>query len=95
MADFIWITTTTTPDGKFDIFQFTGWLQSATLIDLYIGLAHMETLAIAYEERWSLLFGEAQDEAAAKAGFYNNLHHLISIEICDRTDGSFKPQYPN
>lgn len=95
MAQPLWITTTTMPDGTFDIFQFTGWLQHATLLDLYIGLAHMDTLTIAYEERCGLLFGAAKDEAIAKAQFYSNLSLQIDSEILDRTDAAFAPQYPN
>lgn len=95
MTESVWVTTTTLPDGTFDIFQFTVWLQSATLPDLYIGLAQANTLAIAYNERWRLSFGTAKDAAGQKADFYYNLYHLIDNTIIDRTNAALAPQYPN
>lgn len=95
MSESIWITTTTTPDGTFDIFQFMVWLHSATLLELYGTLALMDQLANTHTDRWAITFGEAQEEAAQMAEYYNNLHHLIGIEACDRTDAAFKSQHPN
>lgn len=95
MTELVWVTTTTRHDGTFDIFQFTAWLQSATLLELYAELARIESLAIDSQEQYQITFGKARDEAADTAEYYNNVHHHISMEICDRTNASFKPPEPN
>ena len=92
-ANGVWIVTTT--GFGFDIFHFTAYLQSATLLELHTRLAFIEETLLIEEALFETTSGDMQAEAAGRLAFYNNLHHHISIEICDRTQGSFKPQAPN
>lgn len=95
MAESVWVATTILPDSTFDIFRFTAWLHSATLLELHIELLYAEICATEFTQLWGISFGAAKQEAARKADFYNNLYARIDNEIVDRTDAAFAPQYPN
>jgi hypothetical protein len=89
MTESIWITTITMPIHEFDIFTFNAWLQSATLLELYIELMYVETCTADWSAIWEITFGAFKNKAALRASFYNSLYVLIDNTIIDRTNAAF------
>lgn len=95
MAESVWITTTTLPDGTFDFFRYMALLENASLLELQMEMLYAELCAGEYEALARSTFGKAGDDMKLKANLYNDLWALIDNEIAKRTDDESKPQYPN
>lgn len=95
MAESIWITTTTLPDGTFDFFRFAALLQTATLLELHMELIYAETCADEYGSIADVCYGAEKEEMTAKAILHNSLWALIDNEIFIRGNPEFMPKNSN
>ena len=82
MEESVIVFTTTLPDGKFDIFKFWEWLQSASISELYNARGTCRTMVIVHELR--VFHGADMEVNEAKARLYERMEQHISHAIIVR-----------
>lgn len=97
MTNEIWIITTATEDGAFDIFDFNTWLHESTLETLYLGLTKCEQDELKHVRRICRFntTDEEREQHKYKARFYAILAREIKREIAHRRYPGLRPVSEN